>query len=81
MLRILRIFLGTLLILFGVAALAVPILPSSIFLVPGALVLAIDVPRFARFICRIEHRFPRIGKILERMYRILSRHGLARPVC
>ena len=71
-----RISLGFLLILFGLVALVIPVLPTWIFIAFGMLILAGDVPYFARLICRIEHRFPRIGGFSSRIRSVLTKHGV-----
>ncbi len=79
---LIRIALGYFLILLGVAALAVPILPSSIFIAPGVLMLSGDVPFFARIVCRLERRFPRTRRFMARMRTFLEQRGIPpSPAC
>jgi uncharacterized protein len=72
MARIIRIVLGSFLIVLGVAGLFLPILQGWLFLALGVLLLSVDIPVFNRLVCRIGNRFPRIGKVLSRARRRLG---------
>ena len=71
--RLLRIFLGTLLILIGIPGLVLPILQGWLFLALGALLLSIDIPFFDRMVLFLENRLPPIKKPLECMRNFLRR--------
>jgi hypothetical protein len=58
MARIIRIILGSFLIVLGVAGLFLPILQGWLFLALGVLLLSVDIPVFNRLVCRIGNRFP-----------------------
>jgi len=66
--KIYRIFVGWLLISAGVIGLVFPIMPGWLLIVPGVMMLAGDVPLFARIICRVENRFPRVRRFISRMH-------------
>ncbi|MGQ9495222.1 MAG: hypothetical protein ACUVRY_03045 [Thermoanaerobaculaceae bacterium] len=73
-----RHLLGWSLLVLGVVGLILPILQGWLFLAAGALLLAPDIPFFARFFCWIEARFPRLRALLARLrYRI----GQQQPPC
>ena len=52
--RMVRISLGTILILLGIPGLILPILQGWLFLALGALLLSMDVPFFDRLVRWIE---------------------------
>lgn len=62
----------------GAAGLFLPILQGWLLIGLGALLLAPDVPVFARLVCWVENRFPRLRKGLDAMRRNL---GQRRPPC
>jgi len=49
----------------GLAGLVLPILQGWLFIALGAVLLARDVPVFARLVCWTERRFPRLRGVLE----------------
>ena len=65
--RILRMILGVLSLLIGVAGLFLPILQGWLFLGIGALLLSPDVPPLRRLTRYVERRFPKVGKKMRRM--------------
>lgn len=50
----------------GLAGLVLPVLQGWLFIALGAVLLARDVPVFARLVCWTERRFPRLRGVLER---------------
>lgn len=69
---ILRHLLGWLLLVVGVAGLVLPILQGWLFIALGALLLAPDVPFFARLSAWIERRVPALAAPLRRWRRKLG---------
>lgn len=67
--RVLRLVLGWLSLAVGVAGLVLPILQGWLLIALGAVLLAPDVPVFARLIHRLEGRFPLVRKSTERLRR------------
>ena len=65
--RLIRIVLGCLLLLLGLAGLVLPVLQGWLFLAMGVIVLSRDVPLFARMERRITARFPRAGRLVNRL--------------
>jgi uncharacterized membrane protein YbaN (DUF454 family) len=65
--RIVRISLGCLAIIVGLAGFVLPILPGWLFLALGVLLLSIDVPFFVKVLTWIEDRIPPVRKPLERL--------------
>ena len=57
--RLVRISLGTILILLGIPGLVLPILQGWLFLALGALLLSVDIPLFDRLVRWIEKKSPR----------------------
>jgi uncharacterized membrane protein YbaN (DUF454 family) len=49
----------------GLAGLVLPILQGWLFIALGSLLLARDVPVFARFVCWAERRFPRLRGVIS----------------
>jgi uncharacterized membrane protein YbaN (DUF454 family) len=49
----------------GLAGLVLPILQGWLFITLGSLLLARDVPVFARFVCWAERRFPPLRRVTE----------------
>ena len=60
--RILRIVLGSLSLLVGVAGIFLPILQGWLFLGIGALLLSPEVPPLRRLVKYVERRYPKIGR-------------------
>jgi uncharacterized membrane protein YbaN (DUF454 family) len=56
----------------GVAGLFLPVLQGWLFLAIGALLLAPDVPLFARIVCWVEGRHPSVRDALARLRRRLG---------
>ena len=82
-LMVLRIIAGSLLVLLGLVGLAAPILPGWLFIIPGVLLLAKDVPPVRRLVWwvlgsrpiqRLETRFPRLRDPLEHLRENLTPH-------
>ena len=70
--RIVRISLGTILILLGIPGLVLPILQGWLFLALGALLLSVDVPFFDRLVRWIEQKVPPVKKPVERLRNFLK---------
>jgi uncharacterized protein len=64
-------------LLLGVVGLVLPILQGWLFIGIGALLLAPDVPVFARLLSWVEERFPAVRGPLQRVRRRLG--GSAAP--
>ena len=65
--RLIRIVLGCLLLLLGLAGLVLPVLQGWLFLAMGVIVLSRDIPLFAQIEHRITARFPRAGRLVNRL--------------
>jgi hypothetical protein len=70
--RLLRLILGSLLILLGLLGLVLPLLQGWLLLALGGLVLSQDVPLFAKMVCWITARFPRVGQAAQRLMKAFS---------
>ena len=70
--RLVRISLGTILILLGIPGLVLPILQGWLFLALGALLLSVDVPFFDRLVRWIEQKVPPVKKPVERLCNYLK---------
>jgi uncharacterized membrane protein YbaN (DUF454 family) len=64
--RVLRHLAGWSLLVLGVAGLFLPILQGWLFIALGALLLAPDVPLFARVLDWIEKRFPALRHTIHK---------------
>lgn len=64
--RYLRIALGSILLVLGVAGLALPLLQGILFIVLGLLLLAKDIPFFDRIARQMRSRFPRTSRAAEK---------------
>jgi uncharacterized membrane protein YbaN (DUF454 family) len=49
----------------GLAGLVLPVLQGWLFITLGSLLLARDVPLFARFVCWTEGRFPPLRRVIR----------------
>lgn len=67
--RLARHVAGWVVLGLGIAGLILPILPGWLLIGWGAIILAADVPLFARCIQRIENRFPALRRVTEKMGR------------
>jgi uncharacterized membrane protein YbaN (DUF454 family) len=71
-----RLLAGWSFLAVGVAGLVLPVLQGWLFIAFGSLLLARDVPVFARFVCWTERRFPRLrGSIQAWRDRLGGEHG------
>jgi uncharacterized membrane protein YbaN (DUF454 family) len=61
---VLRHLVGWSFLAVGLAGLVLPILQGWLFIALGSLLLARDVPVFARFVCWTESRFPRLRRVI-----------------
>ncbi|MGQ9920334.1 MAG: hypothetical protein ACUVRZ_03275 [Desulfobacca sp.] len=73
--RIFRLTLGLLFLVLGLIGLVVPILQGWLFLALAALTLSIDLPFLARFVERIEARWPGLAHPIQRLRRFLGKLG------
>jgi len=64
--RVVRHILGWGMLALGVAGLVLPVLQGWLFIAIGALILARDVPFFARMLDRIERRIPALRHPIAR---------------
>lgn len=69
--RFIRITIGISLLMLGLAGLVLPVLQGWLFLGTGALVLSRDVPLFARIVNWVSYRFPRAGRAMRRVVKII----------
>lgn len=65
--RLKRILLGCLLLLVGIAGVALPVVPGTVFLAMGGMVLSKDVRVLASVEKWIVDRFPEVRKALDRL--------------
>jgi uncharacterized membrane protein YbaN (DUF454 family) len=79
--RAIRISIGILSIVLGIAGFVLPILQGWLFLALGIMVLSPDIPFFGKLICWTRDRFPRLRGIIDRTRRKLDRHGEETPSC
>ena len=70
--RLVRISLGTILILLGIPGLVLPILQGWLFLALGALLLSVDIPLFDRLVRWIEQKVPPVKNPVERLRNYLK---------
>jgi hypothetical protein len=70
--RVVRISLGTMFILLGIAGLVLPVLQGWLFLALGSLLLSVDLPFFERPVQWLEKRIPQIQNPLERVRQYLK---------
>jgi uncharacterized protein len=69
--RSLRIALGSILLVLGLAGLVLPLLQGWLFIALGVIVLSRDIPFFARLEDRVATRFPKARHIAEKVRRYL----------
>jgi uncharacterized membrane protein YbaN (DUF454 family) len=67
--RLIRITLGIIFILLGLAGLVLPLLQGWLFLALGVVILARDVKFFARLEHRVITRFPKAGRVMDYLTR------------
>lgn len=72
--RVVRHILGWGLLIFGIAGLVLPVLQGWLFIALAALLLAPDVPIFARLLNWIENRFPPLRPPIRRVRARLGHH-------
>lgn len=77
--RVLRHIAGWALLVLGVVGLVLPVLQGWLLIALGALLLAPDVPFFARLVGWVETRFPLLRGTLQTMRRRFGRR--AEPPC
>lgn len=65
--RLVRTALGCLLLLLGLAGLVLPVLQGWLFIAMGVIVLSRDVPIFERMEHRITTRYPKAGRLVNRL--------------
>ncbi len=63
--RYVRIVLGSIFLVLGVAGLALPLLQGVILIFLGVLLLAKDIPLFARIAEWVRSRFPELSRTAE----------------
>lgn len=74
--RVLRHIAGWVVLFLGVAGLVLPVLQGWLLIGLGALLLAPDVPVFARLLEWVERRFPAVR---DRLQRVRQRLGGGPP--
>ncbi|HVN31658.1 MAG TPA: PGPGW domain-containing protein [Thermoanaerobaculaceae bacterium] len=72
--RLVRHALGWALLVLGIAGLVLPVLQGWLFIALAALLLAPDVPAFARLTNWIEKRFPALRHPIQRVRARLGHH-------
>jgi uncharacterized protein len=75
---VMRHIAGWTLLLVGIAGLVLPILQGWLFIAIAAVLLAPDVPIFARLLCWVQERSPGLGRAVARFR---SRFGHAPAPC
>ncbi len=65
--RLVRIILGSLLLLLGLVGLVLPILQGWLFLAVGGFLLVREVPFLRRFVEKLKTRFPQIERVSKRL--------------
>lgn len=73
--RLLRIIIGSLLLVLGVIGLFVPILQGVLFLGLGGLLLYRDIPYLPRLVNWLRKRFPAFDRVVENVKRKFHRKG------
>ncbi len=77
---VLRHVFGWTFLVLGLAGLVLPVLQGWLFIAIAAFLLAPDVPLFARLLCWIQDRFPRLRRVVHRLRaRFSGRHRV--PDC
>lgn len=72
MTKLVRIPLGIILLFLGVVGSVLPVLQGWLFFSMGIVILSVDIPFLARFVCWIERRFPKFKAPLERCRSFLA---------
>ncbi|MGE5236285.1 MAG: hypothetical protein ACM3O7_08065 [Acidobacteriota bacterium] len=72
--HVLRHVVGWSFLALGLAGLVLPVLQGWLFIAIGAVLLAPDVPLFARLVCWIETRFPAVRTALARIRQRFAHH-------
>jgi len=72
--RLVRHTFGWALLVLGIAGLVLPVLQGWLFIALAALILAPDVPAFARLTTWIEKRFPALRHPIQRVRARLGHH-------
>ncbi len=75
--RVVRHVIGWSLLVLGIAGLVLPVLQGWLFIALAALLLAPDVPFFARVLDWIERRFPALRHPIARARAKFGHHPLA----
>ena len=75
MLKILRLILGAILILIGLPGLILPIIPGTVLILAGIIILSADLPFFDRIIVWIEKRYPKLGRAIKKARKTLRKHS------
>jgi uncharacterized membrane protein YbaN (DUF454 family) len=77
--RAARHILGWGLLALGIAGLVLPVLQGWLFIALGAILLAPDVPFFARVLARIEERFPALRHPIRKLRAKFGRSSPPEP--
>ena len=77
---VVRHVLGWTSLTLGIAGLFLPVIQGWLFIGIGALLLAPEVPLFARLVCWVEERSPRVRRALDRFRERFGGHD-APPPC
>jgi uncharacterized membrane protein YbaN (DUF454 family) len=75
MLKIVRLIVGITLILIGLPGLILPLLPGSVLILAGILLLTVDLPLFDQLVSRIEPRYPKRAKSLRKIREVLQKYS------
>lgn len=70
--RLIRVLLGGLFLLLGLAGLVLPVVPGLLFLAMGGIVLSRDVRIFGAVEHWITARFPKADRAMDRLRKIFS---------
>ncbi len=69
--RVIRIALGCIFLVLGLAGLVLPILQGWLFIGLAIITLSQDIRVLANFESKITSRFPKVGQVSERMRKII----------
>jgi uncharacterized membrane protein YbaN (DUF454 family) len=62
-----RLILGVILILIGLPGLILPIIPGTVLILAGILLLSTDLPFFDRLLARLENRHPKLDQAMKKV--------------
>jgi uncharacterized membrane protein YbaN (DUF454 family) len=78
--KVSRIALGCLFLVAGLIGFILPVVSGWAFIFAGVVILASDIPFFARLICFVEKRIPFVQRLISRMHQKLNNQR-PKPSC